>query len=330
MDALFDQFLADPLMQLGTRQLLQWGMRQFYAFTLVLVRMSGLMIVGPVFGTPVVPRNVRILLVVVMSLVITPTLGDRDRLTFERIDADDNGRLVRSEVPDNLRDEFQSMLARHNKPSGAALTIDEFDNRIRVPRTLVDYAMVAAGELSVGIVLGLGVLTILSALQLTGHIVDQQSGIALSQVANPGFQVSGSVSGQMLYVLGLAVFLLLEPLGGHLMMLDALVETFQTLPVGRAYVSTSVAGLLTDLVHQSLVLAFQIAAPVLAVMSLVALSMGYLGRTVPQINILVVGFPIRTSLNLLILALSLSGASRVLVDAVPGAIAQIREFLLAL
>jgi len=73
-------------------------------------------------------------------------------------------------------------------------------------------------------------------------------------------------------------------------------------------------------VHQSLVLGVQVAAPLLAAMSLVALTMGFLGHSIPQINVLVIGFPIRVVVSLCVLAMSLSGAARALVDAVPTAI----------
>ena len=62
LDAFLNRILADPLVDLSTRHLLELAMGQFYAFTLVLVRMSGLMTIGPLFGQSIVPANVRILL----------------------------------------------------------------------------------------------------------------------------------------------------------------------------------------------------------------------------------------------------------------------------
>jgi flagellar biosynthetic protein FliR len=62
-------------------------------------------------------------------------------------------------------------------------------------------------------------------------------------------------------------------------------------------------------------------------MSLVALTMGFLGHTVPQMNVLVLGFAVRATLNLLILALSLSGAARLVVEAVPRTIEHMQRLL---
>ncbi len=262
---------------------LDWAMISFYSFTLVLVRISGLMIVGPVFGQPVVPINVRILLAVALSLLITP-----------------------------------------------AVTVNASHFPSQLPATLLDYMWVAFGELALGFAIGLGVMSILSGLQMAGQLIDQQIGLALGEVFSPSLDIVGSVSGQLLFRFGVIIILLMEPFGGHVLMLSALLETFQTFPVGEATISASTVDLLSGIVHQSLVLAVQLAAPLLATMSLVALAMGFLGHTVPQINILVVGFSIRALVSLLILALSLSGVAMEIVDVVPRVIDEIRIALSSL
>jgi flagellar biosynthetic protein FliR len=129
--------------------------------------------------------------------------------------------------------------------------------------------------------------------------------------------ITGSVTGQFLFQFAVTVLLVLQPTGYHLQMISAIVSTFQTLPLGEAFVSLPTIDLLRDLIHQSLVLGVQVGAPFLAAMSLVALTMGFLGHSVPQINVLIVGFPVRASISLLILIASLSGIARAAVDLVP-------------
>lgn len=251
-------------------------MRQFHLFALVLIRMGGLMAIGPVFGQSAIPANVRVMLVLVLSLVIVPTLPDQ---------------------------------------------------ATPLPRTTPDYAYAAAAELALGFALGLGVFTILSGLQIAGELIDQQAGTALGGVFDPQSGSGSSPSSRILTLLGATVFLCMPPINGHLLMVAALVETFHTLPVGAACVSPGIVELLRDLVHQSLVLGLQVATPVLATMSLIALTMGFLGRSIPQMNLLVVGFPIRLLVAFLVLALTFSGASRALVDAVPLTIDHLRSAL---
>ena len=327
MDDLLHRALVEPFSRVLLGQLLTG----FYTFTLVLLRMAGLMTIGPLFGQSLVPVNVRILLVVTLSILITPALRGQARIGFQRLDADQNGRLTRDEFPEQFHDRFDRLLraaGKNTDPTAEGfLTIDEFHQTPQIPSTVIDYAWVGVAEFALGLVLGLGVLTILSGLQLAGQLIDQQTGISLGEIANPGLDMNGSVTGTMLFLLGVTLLLVIKPIGGHLMMVSSLVETFQTLPVGEAVVSASSVELLRDLVHESLVLGVQVAAPMLAVMSLVALTMGFLGHTVPQINVLVVGFPIRVLLSLGILTFSLSGAGRMVVDTIPDVIDRLGSVL---
>ena len=280
MDSFFDQLAGDDLAVFTMQTLLDGAMRHVYVFSLVLVRMSGLMIIGPIFGQPIVPPNIRVMLVFVLALMITPVLLG--------------------------------------------------ETSAAIPPTLLNYAWIIAGELSLGFALGLGMFIILSGLQLAGQLIDQQAGISLGEVISPGLDSNSSLSGQSLYFLGVAALLLLEPIGGHLLLISALVETFQTFPVGDAFLSVSAISVVRDLVHQSLVLGVQVAAPLLAAMSVVAVTMGFLGHTVPQVNVLVVGFPIRAMISLFILMLTFSGAARAVVDLVPTVIDSLYDALTTL
>lgn len=319
--------------QIAQRLAVGIAMTNFYAFTLVLVRMSGLMVIGPLFGQRIVPGNIRILLVLAMAFVITPTLSSQSQSGFDRLDENHDGLLTRDETPETLHPRFDRLLERAGKKPGDALRADEFRFNVlqlKLPSTVLDYAWAAIGEFALGGVLGLGVLTILSGLQLAGELIDQQTGLSLGQLSNPGMDIHTSISGQFLFMFGITVLLIMKPINGHLLMVSSLMETFGTLPVGEAYVTSSTVELLQVLAHQSFVIGIKVAAPVLACMSLVTLTMGYLGRSVPQLNILVIGFPIRASVSLLILALTFSGTAALIVDAVPDAVDALRRSLTGL
>jgi flagellar biosynthetic protein FliR len=100
--------------------------------------------------------------------------------------------------------------------------------------------------------------------------------------------------------------------------------------VGYAWVSSGVIAFLSDLVHQSLVLAVQMSAPMMGMMAVIGLAMGFLGHTIPQLNVLVVGFPVRTLIGLLLLGLALPEITEALARIVPGAILHLRQILMGL
>jgi flagellar biosynthesis protein FliR len=320
MDGLLDRLTVAPIHDAALRLMLQAAMTEFYAFTLVVVRLSGLMLVGPIFGQKLVPANMRVLLILTLALLITPAVHDHSQLIFDKFDSNHDGRLTDDEVPESLRARYDRLRQAAGKDETQGLTRDEFRSVLRPAHTILEYVRVAVCELSLGFALGLGVFTILTGLLLGGDVIDQQTGLSLGQIADPSLNITGSVTGQFLFQFAMVVLLVMQPTGYHLTMLSALVSTFQSLPLGEAFVSVPVIDLLRDLVHQSLILGVQVAAPLLASMSLVALTMGFLGHSVPQINVLVVGFPIRAAMSLLVLTASLSGIARSVIDLVPATI----------
>ncbi len=320
MESVLDRLSFAPIHDQALRLLMQGALTQFYAFTLVLVRLSGLMMVGPIFGQRLVPGNLRILMIVTLAFLITPAIHDQNRVLFERLDANRDGVLTADEVPESLRARYETRREAAGKNETEGLSRSEFQSVLRPPRTILDYGRVAICELALGFSLGLGVFTLLTGLLLAGDMIDQQTGLSLGQIADPSLNITGSVTGQFLFQFAMVVLLVMQPTGYHLTMISALVSTFQSLPLGEAFVSLPLIDLLRDLVHQSLVLGVQIAAPLIASMSLVALTMGFLGHSVPQINVMVVGFPIRAVMSLLVLISSLSGISHWVIDLVPATI----------
>jgi flagellar biosynthetic protein FliR len=87
---------------------------------------------------------------------------------------------------------------------------------------------------------------------------------------------------------------------------------------------------LAELAGAGVTLGLKVAMPTLAVMNLMSLTVGFLGRTVPQINVLSVGFPTRAAAGLLILALTISPAADVLVELLSESLLALHEALVGL
>ena len=307
--------------------LIAWGTARFVTFLLVFFRVAGLMTVGPVFGTPVVPPNVRVLLAVAAALVIFPALPARSGEAFAALDADADGVLAGGEIPAAVAD---SRAWRGEPTPAGGLPPAAFATPAAAPRTAAGLAKLGLGEFAVGFALGLGVLAVLAGLRLAGELIDQQVGTALGEVFNPMLGGSASTAGQLLGLLGTAAFLTLPGVDGHLRVVGTLLDTFRTLPPGAGWVSGGAALVLADLAGAGAELGLKVAAPTLAVMSLMSLTMGFLGRTVSQINLLSVGFPARAAAGLFVLTLTLTPAVDVLVGALDAALSALHAGLVGL
>jgi flagellar biosynthetic protein FliR len=170
------------------------------------------------------------------------------------------------------------------------------------PSQLLVFGKFVLCETLLGLLLGLGITILLHGVQLTGQIISQLGGTAIAEGVDPILEENAPVYAQLLYFLTLAMFVLLD---GHRLMLEALLDTYQWLPPGRAELGESYVVAMTTLLGQSFALGIRAAAPAMVALLLATLVLGLISRTVPQINILAVGFNINAILTLVGLAVSL-------------------------
>ncbi|MEQ8791416.1 MAG: flagellar biosynthetic protein FliR [Pirellulaceae bacterium] len=170
------------------------------------------------------------------------------------------------------------------------------------PTSIIDLVTLAAGELVVGLSMGLGTMILFAGLQLTGQIAGQMSGMQLADIFDPGFETNVPLFARLLDLITLAVFL---AIGGHREVLRALLDTFQWMPPGEARFSEGVLTMLVELSTQSFVLGIRAAAPIMVSLLLSILVLGLISRTLPQLNVLAVGFSLNTMIMLATLAISL-------------------------
>lgn len=220
--------MADWITQLDVGKLL--------IFTLVLTRVSGLVMTAPIFGSTDVPVRIRALLAFSISILVMPSQWD---------------------VP----------------------VVD--------PGTNLHYVVFLGRELIIGLTLGLGIVILFSGIQLAGQIIGRIGGLMLADVFDPSAGESVPLFSRFMFLTGLAVFLLI---GGHRAVMDALLETFAVLPPGSTDVPTHVGETFVVLTTQSFSLGIRAAAPIATALLLSTLVMGLISRTLPQLNILAVGF----------------------------------------
>ncbi len=187
-------------------------------------------------------------------------------------------------------------------------------------------------EATIGAILGLGVLTVFAGLRGVGEIIDRQTGWGLAGVLDPS-GAGGGPGTTMVTWTAVAALFVMSPINGHLLLLDSLLGTFDAIALGGidvtgdAGVVSLASELVVRLVHQSLVLTVQVAAPVLAVMLLVSVVIGIVGRALPETNVLVLAMPARVLVGVLLLSVVVTGVGRVMTDAVPGVLDEVRSTL---
>lgn len=177
------------------------------------------------------------------------------------------------------------------------------------------------GELMIGTILGLSLSLLLLGAEVGGMMVGRQAGIALANVFNPASDSQVSITGQVYTIAFTVVFLLA---GGHRAAVAALLDTFDVIPVLSFQMNESFMLLLVEMLAASFILGIRLAGPVLIALFLVGTTLAFLSRTMPQLNILTVGFAIRAITALAIAALAMGASGDLLVDAVWEGVERIR------
>ena len=137
-------------------------------------------------------------------------------------------------------------------------------------------------ELAIGLVIGFGATLPLLAMQWAGRVMGRQIGFGLAEVLSAE-QEQGGLLSELYFLFALFVFL---NLGGHHILLRTIIGTFDSVPLGGFRVDGAVIDLILGLLTSMLHLAFRVAAPLLCLVFLETVAMGFIARTVPQMNIL--------------------------------------------
>jgi flagellar biosynthetic protein FliR len=180
----------------------------------------------------------------------------------------------------------------------------------RIPLTLGGLATAALTELALGVTLGFGVFAAFGVFSLAGKMVDIQSGFGLASVFDPVTRASSPIFSQMLNLLALTIFFALD---GHHAFLRGVAFSLQQWPPG-SYLQAKPDGTgtllpLVPVLRQfglMFSLALSLVAPVLFALFLVDAALALISRVLPQMNILVIGVPIKVVVGFVIFALALA------------------------
>jgi flagellar biosynthetic protein FliR len=163
--------------------------------------------------------------------------------------------------------------------------------------------LVAAVLLQVGVGLALGfvVQLLFAAVQAAGELVDLFAGFTIAATYDPFTNANQAVFGRLYQLLATA---LLFASNGHLLLVEGLLDSFEAVPTGMPDLGAASTELLDSLALFFLS-AIEIAVPLLGALFLTEVALGLLSKAAPQMNVFVLGFPIKIMLTLLLAGLAL-------------------------
>jgi flagellar biosynthesis protein FliR len=167
------------------------------------------------------------------------------------------------------------------------------------------YLFLLIKEVLVGLLIGLIAYIILSAVQIAGGFIDFQMGFAIANVIDPQTGAQSPLTGQYFYIFSLLFLLAVD---GHHLLIDGIYNSYSFIPVDTfiPFGNQSIADFVIDTFNTMFLIAFQIAIPIVGCLFLVDVALGIIARTVPQLNVFVVGLPLKILVSFLTLFVFLS------------------------
>ncbi len=162
--------------------------------------------------------------------------------------------------------------------------------------------LILAQQIVIGSAMGLVMRIVFAAVEAAGEIAGLQMGLGFATLIVPDSDGSTLVVGQFLGLLAALMFLSID---GHLLMIDALSQSFGAFPVSARPFSGNGLTLLADWGGKIFVAGIWLSLPLIGVLLIANLALGILTRASPQLNLLSVGFPITLSVGMVALLLSL-------------------------
>jgi len=158
-----------------------------------------------------------------------------------------------------------------------------------------------AGEFVLGVAIGYVCQLFFVAVQVAGQLIDWEMGFGIVNVVDPLYGTQVPLVGNFLYMLAVLTFLVLD---GHHILIRALLRSYELLPPGWScggLFESGFADFLTRTFGYMFLTAAEISVPVLGVLFLTSVALGVVARTVPQMNVFVIGLPVKIIVGTVIL-----------------------------
>lgn len=156
--------------------------------------------------------------------------------------------------------------------------------------SLFSFTVALVKEFTVGIILGFIVKVYFQVLALMGSLLSMQGGISMSTVMDPTSGIQSTAVGRI-YTLGFTAFFLVS--GGYHWVIKTLVDSFEVIPINQVIFRADMVKCMIAMMATYFELGLKLALPIIAVIIIIDFSMGIMAKSVPQINMFVVGIPLK-------------------------------------
>jgi len=163
---------------------------------------------------------------------------------------------------------------------------------------LLSFTLIVGKEFLVGVIIGFVSFLVFSALYVAGQIIDMQIGFGMVNVIDPTMNTQVPLIGNFMTILTTMFFLVVD---GHHILLSALFKSYSVLPINGFAFTEAMVNNIIAVFTELFVIGFKISVPIIAAALMTEIALGVLSKTVPQMNVFIVGIPLKIGIGLLTL-----------------------------
>lgn len=219
----------------------------FPTYLMVFFRITGFLIIAPLFSSRNVLSMMKAALAMLISILVVPTMVDTPFLTIES--------------------------------------------------SLLLFFIYALSEFAIGLSIGFVATLFFDAINLAGQLIDMQMGFGIVNVVDPQSGAQMPVMGTFKYFLTMFFYL---SLNGHILLLDALMKSYQIIPLGNFTVDMNLMNFIIYITTNLFVVALKIALPYVGALFATDFILGIIARTVPQMNVFMIGMPLKIGIGFIL------------------------------
>ena len=177
-----------------------------------------------------------------------------------------------------------------------------------VSMDVASIVLAALSELAIGAAMAFGLFTAFGAFQFAGKLLDLQIGFAIGTIFDPVTRAQSPMLGTALSMLALALFFALD---GHHMLVRGVAYSLERVPPGSMPSNWSLAPFVEQF-GAMFIFGLTLVAPVVFTLVLVDVGLGIVSRTMPQLNVFMLGIPAKIIVGLLVFAGTLTALAPVM------------------
>lgn len=166
---------------------------------------------------------------------------------------------------------------------------------------MIGYGFLIIKEIMVGLIIGFIVYMMFQVFLLVGQLISSSSGLSMSNMYDPTIGQQVPIIGNLYYYVAIALFLVTN---GHHIIFRSLIHSYSLIPIGQGQLTSSIVGQMVTMLNNYFIISIKIAAPVMVTIFILDLALGILARTAPQMNMFVIGFPIKIMAALIMILMT--------------------------